>query len=482
MDEKLKEKLKDVDAYIKDTEEKLNAAETTAEVLHIWWEIYDVINNSNTYGLSESDQYKLNQLKDNASRKEKEIFNAKSGINVSNKESEGEIFSDEELGETDFVDYEENEPEERVDTVEVDFEPDEEEEEFKGTEEPEKENEEIITIVKPKLKKKETENKENLKVQAKEDSKDKKITELLVELAKTQATKNMLTFARNKKEMQAAIDDKTGKLKTYLENQAKLYGANKEKIAEIVKEYEENLNLEVQEAEDKLISDTKEIKNQQEEEKNKTEKLKDYKKTYMKDYRDTKSEYGSLAKNYARAVKKRDKEEIKNLEKRREELEYLLTSYESDISEMKKEIKTARETQKQIKKDMKETKKKAKEKLTRNKVNEIIEENTGKEGSDKAIVKQSAFGKFIGFMSGIQKKIGGDSAFKKKVLNPIGDAVKGMTEKAKSIPGNVKKKGKEIIEELKTDMQVKIMQNNEKISGLENTNEVSKDEGFTIDD
>lgn len=359
--------------------------------------------------------------------------------------------------------------EENEDVVEVDFEPDVEEKGVKNTEKPEEERK--------------NSSKEELRVKVKEDAKDKKMAALLVELSKTQATKLILTLARDCREMQAAVNEKTGKLKGYLENQAEIYGANKEKINELVETYKNTLEREVEEAKKDLSSDAKEIAVQQRKERDSIAKLREYKKQSMKDYKGVKNEYKSLSKDYARAVRTRDKEEIEKLEKKREKLEYVLESYENDMNGIKKDIKDARDTQKQLKQEMKEEKKKAKEKLTKNKVHEIIEKNTGKEGSDKAIIKQSAFGKFIGFMSGIGKKIGGNSAFKKKVLNPVGDAVKGMTEKAKGIPGNVKTKSKEIIEELKTNMQVAIIQNNEKISEIQNTKEASTvEKEISIDD
>lgn len=339
------------------------------------------------------------------------------------------------------------------------------------------EGEEAKTAEKP-VEEKQSSSKEALKEKAKEEAKDKKFTELLADLSKTQTTKLILTVAKNGRAMQTNISEKTDKLKNMLEVQAGIYGANKSEINNIVDDYKTQLEEKVVQAKVDLVSNAKKMKKEQEAERKNLHNLRNAKKQKRNNYKKVEKSIKNIAKEISKAIIDEDTEKEANLKTELQEKKKMLSGYDANITKYENAVQEARKNQKSLKSTMKQNKKDTKEKLTRNKINEIIEENTG---DGKAIAKQNAFGKFVGFFSNLGKKIGGDSAFKRKIVNPIKNEIGKMANGVKSIPGNVKTFTQDFISELKIDMQMAITQNYASIDEIKNTREARRGkEGHSI--
>lgn len=393
----------DVDGYVKRMEEKLESVSTYEEAIKLQNEINDVDNkyaeSTEMDGWSNKDREKLDKLFDKA-------------VDISDKKWKKE--------------HKKMEPENSM---------------FNQFKRKHEESQKQETV------------KETPEQTIEEDTKiDEKLSSLLSERAQVLYQLTILKARRFENGIEDSIKSKVDGMREYLSKQAKIYGQNKEKYEAVMREYNDALTQAHNEY-TKTRTRYVNAQSQHEEWENNSiiglRTAKKAKKEYMesdeyknvkKEYRDTKKE---LVNSQKYAIKAKEFDEAKKLQADIDALDAScgLSEYDEKIKSYKSQISDARQGIKSFKQKIKELEENYDIEL------EGIDE---KNGQQLAEIKQSTFGKIVGSLNSILKKINGNTKFKNEVLKPIKEKTThiitetipkigiGIADGVKSVPGNVK--------------------------------------------
>ncbi|HJJ05723.1 MAG TPA: hypothetical protein OIM45_07820 [Clostridiaceae bacterium] len=258
-----------------------------------------------------------------------------------------------------------------------------------------------------------------------EEEKNKKITELLQNLASIQAQLTILRARSAKNKLNGIVDKKVSNMRKYLEDAARKYGQNKTNIQDIISDYEQALKTAQEDHERNIKKDTLAQGHYEAEEIRYTGELsrkENDRREYMKseEYSTYKREYKNKEKEAKRAMKSGDLETaqkiIGELSKLYEESK--ICAYDEKISALKAKIKYNRDKIDECKANIDGA-----DKVFESKV-ENVEDNKEKRLAE--IEKQSAINKLFGF---IYSKIGGKKKFTERVINPVKEKISAMAKK-----------------------------------------------------
>lgn len=297
---------------------------------------------------------------------------------------------------------------------------------------------------------------------------DEKLIDLLSQRADLQFQIMKMKACASLKRAGTFAKDNVDELRTYLKNQAKIYGANEKQYADVIKEYEKALNaattkyIEVQQNylngigghetwENNSLIDLKNAKD----EKEKYIKSKEYK--ALKKKMDKEKKFGdsltddelediyeSKANELKDALDKGDLDKIDEINEELKQINALKTikGFDKKIDDYRNQIKDARAGKESLQNKLKELEEEYEKKLS------SIDES--KETALTDMTKQSAIGKTIGRINSLFKKINGNAKFQNEIVKPIKETtkhiatetipniVKGAGNGIKSIPGGVK--------------------------------------------
>lgn len=268
----------------------------------------------------------------------------------------------------------------------------------------------------------------------KKEAKDKKIVELLSELADKQDKLTTLRVQRAKNGVKESIDGRISTMRTYLEEQAKRYRANSETVESILKNYEEKL-ANLKEAHEKIIKADVNEKDKQEVEEiriignlNDTRNERD---DYMRspEYSQYKKSYATLKREASKLMENGDIEgaQDKLVELKKMQTTSKVAEFDKKIKELEEKLKTTRDKIAECKSRIDGAKKFYESK---------IDDATQTKNEDlQKVEKQGVFAKLFG---AIYDKIGGKDKFEKRVVGPVKKQIEDIGKTISSVAGSVK--------------------------------------------
>ena len=337
------------------------------------------------------------------------------------------------------------------------------------------------------------------KVMKEDVNKDVNIVESLKTYADSLTRLAQVRMVKEFKDVKDAADGKVSEIKGYLEDQAKMYRQNKEKITPINNAYKEQINDIDKNFEDKM-KDLEEQRQKLESEKMKKiakmvelkNEVNEQKKT--KEYKRWKEMYDIYKKDLDKAEKTGDKEKYE------EKVENLKAIYKDcpindklkELQQAKKELNVYDKSLKEKENEQKDLKKDAKD---------AIEKAMGEKTTALSKVeKQSFIKKFIGSLI---NKISGTRKFAKDVMKPmeknlsklinetipnfvgnVGNDAKNLKDQTRTTILNVIEKGKEkknnIIRGVAEKINAANEKTQEKIKTLEGNKTLKENEEHTL--
>lgn len=255
--------------------------------------------------------------------------------------------------------------------------------------------------------------------------------------------------SRQKRVNKVAQNAKDG-MEDYLNEQAKRYGVRKESYQRIYQEFDET----IEQAKEKYINRRNEIlKEQGEYEQIEINAKKDIynkkndRKKYAKssEYKEIMARTKALLREINTAAKTGDKEKIEELHIKLQEVqdENKLHQYDIDIKELNEKINIARENIKVSERNL--------EKLEEEYESAILNANNDRGKSLANVEKQSLFGKFIGAVNSIAKKIGNkEGKFQKNVASPIRESLGKMKDGMKNFGNGMVDAGQKTVGVIKS--------------------------------
>lgn len=348
---------------------------------------------------------------------------------------------------------------------------------------------------------------------------DEKLIDLLSERADLQFQIMKMKACAQLKRAGTFAKDNVDELRTYLKNQANIYGVNEEKYAEVMEEYENALNaattkyIEVQQNylngigghetwENNSIIDLKNAKD----EKAKYIKSKEYKALKKKMDKEKKFEdsltddelediYESKANELKVAVDKGELDKIDEINEELKQIKALKTikGFDKKIDDYRSQIKDARAGKESLQTKLEE--------LEENYEIELSAIDESKETALTDITKQSAIGKTIGRISSLFKKINGNAKFQNEIVSPIkqttkhivtetipsiakraGDGIKSIPGGVKSIAEKARAKKQQAISKFKAKIKAKNEEDRTNLKNMQSEKETKTEEEKNDDD